>query len=125
MRPLLRSLASVWLACQLAGFAAAPLAVCLGPAAPAVADVEDACCPGIAPGQMCPMHHTREGTRHCVLRNACASSSAALLTLFGGLGLMPPSAESLTVFAVSPLASAPSSERIVRADLPESPPPRA
>lgn len=124
MRPLLRSLASVWLACQLAGFAAAPLALCLGPAS-AAADVEDACCPGIAPGQMCPMHHTREGTRQCVLRNACASSSAALLTLFGGLGLLPSSAESSTVVAVSPLGPAPSSERIVRADLPESPPPRA
>jgi hypothetical protein len=111
-----------WLLCQAAAVASAPLA--LWRTAPTIS-VEDDCCPGVAPGQMCPMHHTKEGTRKCVVRGACDTSHAALLALSGGLGL--PS------LATSPIVRPPSADRIalsrpttiVRAARPESPPPRA
>jgi hypothetical protein len=124
MRPMLRALASAWLVCQLAGLIAAPVAMCVNPAE-AAASAEDACCPGVAPGQVCPMHHTREGAKHCVMRSACASGTTALLTLVGGVGLLP----SLTSSAVDTLAQAGAAPRlasatIARAELPESPPPR-
>ena len=124
MRPMLRALASAWLVCQLAGLIAAPVAMCVNPAE-AAASAEDACCPGVAPGQVCPMHHTREGAKHCVMRSACASGTTALLTLVGGVGLLP----SLTSSAVDTLAQSGAAPRlasatIARAELPESPPPR-
>lgn len=124
MRPMLRALASAWLVCQLAGLIAAPVAMCVNPAE-AAASAEDACCPGVAPGQVCPMHHTREGAKHCVMRSACASGTTALLTLVGGVGLLP----SLTSSAVDTLAQAGAAPRlasatIARTELPESPPPR-
>jgi hypothetical protein len=123
MRPMLRALASVWLLCQLAGLIAAPVAMCVSPAEVA-ASAEDACCPGVAPGQVCPMHHTREGAKHCVMRSTCASSTAALLTLVGGVGLLPSVAPSAAVLAVSGAAPRVASTPIVRTELPESPPPR-
>ena len=32
---------------------------------------DDKCCPGMLPGQICPMHHTKEGKRTCKMRSAC------------------------------------------------------
>ena len=78
MRPMLRALASAWLVCQLAGLIAAPVAMCVNPAE-AAASAEDACCPGVAPGQVCPMHHTRER-----LRKAGVVDSQGLRSLSGG-----------------------------------------
>lgn len=122
---MLRVLACAWLLCQVAGLIAAPVAVCVAPVE-AVASGDDACCPGVLPGQVCPMHHTREGGKHCVMRSACTSSTAALLTLVGSVGLLPSSASSsVDVLAVSGSAPLFASAAIVRSELPESPPPRA
>jgi hypothetical protein len=124
MRPMLRAFASAWLVCQLAGLIAAPVAMCVSPAE-AAASAEDACCPGVAPGQVCPMHHTREGAKHCVMRSACASGTTALLTLVGSVGLLP-SLSSSPADALVPVGTAPrvASATVARAELPESPPPR-
>jgi hypothetical protein len=125
MRPMLRAIAAAWLVCQLAGLIAAPISVWMG-AVEAVASAGDDCCPGVAPGQVCPMHHTREGAKHCVMRGDCAASTAALLTLVGGVGLAPPHILSLAdPLAASGSALLPASTAIARAELPESPPPRA
>ena len=122
---MLRVLASAWLMCQLAALIAAPVGVCIAPAE-TVASAEEACCPGVAPGQVCPMHHTREGAKHCAMRSTCASSTAALLTLVGGVGLLP-SLTSSAAQALAPSGAAPrfSSSPIARTELPESPPPRS
>jgi hypothetical protein len=120
---MLHALACAWMCCELASVVAGPLAVYFGPAE-VVASSEDACCPGVAPGQVCPMHHTREGAKHCVMRSTCASSTAALLTLVGGVGLLPSVAPSAAVLAVSGAAPRVASTPIVRTELPESPPPR-
>ncbi|HWF85873.1 MAG TPA: hypothetical protein VG222_13535 [Vicinamibacterales bacterium] len=125
MRPIVRALASAWLLCQLTGLIAAPVAVCVG-TVQTVASDEDECCPGVAPGQVCPMHHTREGGKHCVMRSDCASSTTALLTLVGGVGLLPSPVSSLVnVLAASGTAPRFTSAAIARSELPESPPPRA
>jgi hypothetical protein len=111
-----------WLVCQAVAVSSAPFA--LWHAGPAFA-VEDDCCPGVAPGQVCPMHHTKEGQRKCVVRGACASSSAALIALSGGLGL-PARADAAAVVAAANgdvVQGAP--DLLTRLARPESPPPRA
>jgi len=125
MRPMLRAIACAWVCCLLASVVVGPLGVYLGPVE-VVASGEEACCPGVAPGQVCPMHHTREGTKQCVMRSACASSTAALLTLAGGVGIVPALASSFTD-PLAPGGAAPlfASAPIARVELPESPPPRA
>jgi hypothetical protein len=125
MRPILRALACAWVCCQMAGVAAGPLAVYFGPAE-VVASSEDACCPGVAPGQVCPMHHTREGKKQCVMRSACASSTAALLTLVGGVGVLPsPVSAPADLSGVTGRAPRLARSAIARSELPDPPPPRA
>ncbi len=124
MRPTLRYLTCAWLVCQLAGFVAAPIAVCASPAS-ANADSHENCCVGSEPGQACPMHRSPKGDKDCVMRNACAPSPSILLTLLGGLGLLPPPSSTLAALVVSDLPPGDPSVGIARAELPEPPPPRA
>src|SRR5438046_1009334 len=85
-----------WLACQMAGLTAAPLALSGAHASPA--DHDEKCdCP-VAPGQACPMHHTREGDRTCKIRHAFGGSDAALLALAGGVGVLPRPTASVSAF---------------------------
>src|SRR5207253_10488601 len=81
--------ASGWLALQLAAFAAAPIGLCCAHTEDATTSAAKPCCPGIAPGQVCPMHHTREGARTCTMRTACLAGDAALLQLFTIPGFVP------------------------------------
>lgn len=113
----------IWLTCQLAGVAAAPLAFCCR-SIPA-ADDDGPCCPGLLPGQICPMHHTREGQRTCKMRDACGRADAALVSLAGVVGLLPDATSTVSAFAVgAPIApTAPSTTS--RADRPDAPPPRS
>lgn len=112
----------VWLACQLAGVVAAPLAFCCRTIQ---VDDDEVCCPGLLPGQMCPMHHKREGERTCKMRDACNRADAGLVALAGVVGLLPKTTVVVNAFAVGapPRAAVPSA--IARAHRPESPPPRA
>lgn len=124
LRKRLSWLAVAWLVCQAVGFAAAPVTF----RARAIASVAEGCdCPGTAPGQACPMHSheaSKDDDNTCRLRNACAPDEAALLTLVGGAGITAqPSIVSIEHIAV-PL-EAHVSGTIHRADLPDSPPPRA
>ena len=76
----LRLATAAWLACQMAAMVGAPVVLHAMPSIAAAASDED-CCPGVAPGQVCPMHHTKAGARHCAIRSACGSQDAALLPL--------------------------------------------
>src|SRR3954469_24512590 len=80
-------LIGAWLLCQVANLAAAPLTFCCQNVATAGAD--EKCCPGLLPGEVCPMHHTKEGERTCKMRSLCTGSDASLVALGGGLGAMP------------------------------------
>jgi hypothetical protein len=113
----------IWLACQVAGVVAAPLAFCCQ-AAP-MADDDEVCCPGLLPGQICPMHHKREGERTCKMRDACGRADAGLVALAGVVGLLPETTVAVSAFAVGDPVSAIAPSAIARAYRPESPPPRA
>jgi hypothetical protein len=115
----------LWLACQIAGVVAAPLAFCCQPVS--AADADD-CCQGVGPGQMCPMHHKRavdnkEST--CKMRDACSRTDAGLVALAGALGLLPSATIAVNSFAVGEEVRAAVPGAMSRIDRPESPPPRA
>jgi hypothetical protein len=112
-----------WLLCQVAGVAAAPLTFCCQNVATSADDEE--CCPGLLPGQVCPMHHAKEGERTCKMRSTCTKSDAALVSLAGGIGVVPVATPLVSSFVVGePVRHAPTSA-IARAYRPESPPPRS
>jgi hypothetical protein len=113
---------SAWLLCQAAAVASAPMA--LWRTGPTIA-VEDDCCPGVAPGQVCPMHHTKEGQRKCVMHGACASSTAALIALSGGIGLLAHVSVADAPYAAAGAILISESSTLSRLAPPESPPPRA
>jgi hypothetical protein len=116
-------LVGAWLLCQIANVAAAPLTFCCQNVA--TAGDEDKCCPGLLPGQVCPMHHTKEGVRTCKMRASCSGSDASLVALASALGSMPLSTSVVSVFELGdPARTAPASA-ILRTARPESPPPRA
>jgi hypothetical protein len=71
------------------------------------------------------MHHTREGQRTCKMRSACSAADAALISLSGGLGDLPPATSSMSAFEPGAILATLASSAIVRAARPESPPPRA
>jgi hypothetical protein len=112
------------LACQLAGMIAAPVSFWCQNVATA-GDDEQKCCPGLLPGQMCPMHHTVEGGRTCKMRNSCAQSDAALLALSGALGVVPLVTSVVSAFDFGDVLRASQPAAFAHAYRPESPPPRA
>jgi hypothetical protein len=111
----------IWLACQTAGIVAAPLAFCCRD----VPHNDEQCCPGLLPGQICPMHHTREGDRTCKMRDACGRADAGLVALAGVVGLLPTATAAVSAFEVGDRVDAIAPSTVVRAFRPESPPPRA
>src|SRR3954470_24985076 len=115
-------LVGVWLLCQVANVGAAPLTFCCQNVA-SVGD-DEKCCPGLLPGQVCPMHHTKEGERTCKMRGLCTSTDASLLALASALGAMPEPTVVVSAFAVGVLPRVAPSSTLLRTDRPESPPPR-
>jgi hypothetical protein len=113
----------IWLACQIAGFAIVPTALCC--ARPDAADAIPACCRGVGPGQTCPMHHHDDDDATCKMRSVCGPSDAALILLSGGLGVLPRPTISVTGFGPGRILLPIRSVAILRSDRPESPPPRA
>jgi hypothetical protein len=112
----------LWLACQVAGVVAAPLAFCCREVP---TDDDEACCPGLLPGQICPMHHKREGERTCKMRDACGRADAGLVSLAGVVGLLPHTTDRETAFVVGEPVNPFVPSTLIRAYRPESPPPRS
>src|SRR5262245_26765086 len=97
-----------WLVCQAASLTAAP--------AMAVFDSADPCCEGLGPGQTCPMHHpSRESDRTCKMRSACPTGDAALLSLAGGLGVLPGPTDVVTAFELGDSVAALPAPALARA----------
>jgi hypothetical protein len=119
MRRFLRTLAGVWLACQVVG-AASPLML-----------LDDrfgidqaSCCPGVGPGQVCPMHHHSAGGRGtCKMESACAHHDATLLTILA-VGVVPPAAATTLADARIAFESPLASSTLSRAAAPDVPPPQ-
>jgi hypothetical protein len=112
----------VWLLCQIANVAAAPLTFYCQNVATAGDD--EKCCPGLLPGQICPMHHTKEGERTCKMRSVCTGTDASIIALAGGLGAIPGATAFENAFELGDLPRLTPRPAIVRTDRPESPPPR-
>jgi hypothetical protein len=126
VRQRLSWIVGLWLACQVAGIVAAPLAFCCQTRA--VAIDEEECCPGLAPGQMCPMHHVRKGEKKepaCKMRDACGRTDAGLVSLSGVVGLLPKATAVVSHFEVGDAVRTAVPSAILRVYRPESPPPRA
>ena len=86
-----------WLVCQMASVAAAPLAFCCKDV-PA-ADPDDKCCPGLLPGQICPMHHTREGVKNLQdAQRLRAGGCGARSALAGGLATLSQPTPAVNIF---------------------------
>jgi hypothetical protein len=116
-------LIGAWLACQLAGIAAAPVTFCCKDV-PTSHD-ESECCTGLKPGQVCPMHHTTARKRECKMRNACGASDAALMALAGVVGVLPPATSVVNAFDLCDVVRGIAAAPIPRSDRPDAPPPRA
>ncbi len=111
----------LWLAGQIAGVAAAPVAFCCQ----RVATVDDdICCPGLKPGQMCPMHHAREDKSTCKMRGACGRADAGLVSLAGIVGLLTEPTAVVNAFDPGAAVDCAALSALLRAYRPESPPPR-
>src|SRR5207253_8648828 len=111
-----------WLMLQLAGACSAPLVLYAhDESAP---NHHDSCCPGVGPGQVCPMHKTREGASKCAMSSACRPSDAALLSLFTTLGVTTPAALTIAVSSSSNPIVFPREAPIAYAVPPDLPPPR-
>jgi hypothetical protein len=121
-RRALARVVGIWLMCQTIGAAAVPLANLSWQTA---MDAGECDCPLAALGQACPMHHTKQGKRQCVLDKASSSSSFVLMSLLGNTGVMPPT--QATNFQAVAAESIPAVTRALasRSDRPESPPPRS
>jgi hypothetical protein len=131
-----RHLTAIGTACllfQAVAFAVSPFASCCAVAAQAKVD-DDACCKGMAPGQMCPLHKHRQPpkdkTHHdgnpsrCALRSACAPVDPALIAFAFGLGILP-EPTSLNVIAASIPVQTGHANAIKRSRSLDPPPPRA
>jgi len=114
----MKFLAAVFVTYQLVIGIAVPLV-----AAGGAATMADDCCPGVAPGQTCPMHHSHDRSRTCRMVNAC-TSPAAFTTLLGLVGI-PASADRFVLVPAVARAIAPADSSIRFASLPpDAPPPR-
>src|SRR5881296_3364194 len=80
----------------MANVSAAPLTFCCQNVA--TAGDEEQCCPGLLPGQVCPMHHTKEGERTCKMRASSCGPDASVVALAGGLGAVPVLTPTVSVF---------------------------
>jgi hypothetical protein len=119
---------------QAAAFAMSPFVSCCATPSQAAVNDDDACCKGMAPGQMCPLHkhrqaakdtaHHDEAPARCAMRSGCAPVDPALISFGFGLGVLPP-AVSLDVIQVSIPVPAGPFAAVHRARSLDPPPPRA
>jgi hypothetical protein len=138
MRTRVRYVAAIGLLMQLTVLAVTPLALCCSSPAPstlvAAENKDEACCEGLGPGQVCPMHHHTKPSGHahqakrssdlsCTMRNACKAPDLALLSVLSG-ALAPASVSFSFDLSSSPVALT-QVDLLTRDLIPDTPPPRA
>ena len=106
----LRSVAVVWLTCQLAAVCVVALAMC---------------CPNATPGDVCPMHHAKPAQSDCLMRAACAPTDSTLVALATGVGMPPQSSTTFVPLQSLDAPDAPTKSAIARTDRPDAPPPKS
>jgi hypothetical protein len=107
---LLRSIAAIWLACQLGAVSVAALALC---------------CPSGEPGKICPMHQAKPAESTCQMRAGCEPTDAALVALTIGLGDLQHLSTSFVPLQSLDRVAALAPPAMSRADRPDAPPPKA
>jgi hypothetical protein len=130
VRANLRAIAAALLLGQLAGFALLPAALCCEREMPSaelqVSVDKDArpCCPGMTPGQVCPMHRARSQKQDAP-RLRCAPDSSNPMALIGLIGILsaPPATD--VDFAPAGIVSFSTFDRPAGEITVHSPPPRA
>jgi hypothetical protein len=119
MRSFLRSISCAWIALQVMAVAS-PLAL----SCDAFGIDQLTCCPGIGPGQVCPMHHKTAGDRGtCKMESTCAHHDTALLTLMA-VGILPPSSVAISSSSLNARVGVVNESMRSRAFVPDLPPPR-
>ena len=119
MRRFLRTLAVAWIACQAAAVSSPMMLV-----SDAFGIDQAICCPGLGPGQVCPMHHHTTGDRStCKMESACAHHDAALLTILA-VGVLPATSAAARPGSAPAAFSTIAPSTISRAAVPDLPPPR-
>ncbi len=85
-------------------------------------------CPGTEHGATCPMHHgqapKQDDTNRCRLQNTYTPTDAALLSLAGGIGVLPQVA-TLHIDMAQTSILATDGALSSRTELPDAPPPRS
>lgn len=125
LRHALPWLVASWLVCHVAVLVAVPAALSSGGFFGA--GLVECDCPDGEPGEFCPMHASPNRTTDpdgCAMRSACAPTDAAFVSLGIGLGILPAPVSAVVHDRVAAVVPIPVSS-LTRADLPDSPPPRA
>jgi hypothetical protein len=120
-------IAGAWLICQAGVLTAAPLSLS-GLLAPVSTNAILCTCASDTDHD-CPMHgkhqhHESTGTPDCALRSASDATDVTLVSLFAGIGLIPPALMTSVTLPESDSVSSLSGRPLPREVRPESPPPR-
>jgi hypothetical protein len=131
IRRRVRTVAFVWLLCQVASLSAfVPEQCCISHAAEAAAKVTAACHEDAAPpapkeGDACPLHKGRTTHDCCTISNACDGPGAQLLGLFAFVSTIDEPSSSSNVLESSKAFVPPAPPLLCRLALPDAPPPKA
>jgi hypothetical protein len=121
LRRALAPIAAVWIACQLAGLAAAPAVVWVSTAEMLV---ECTCSHG--DHAVCPMHHKpAPDSNRCQMRSAQDNQTATLGSLFGGVGVAPVLVNTGALVPAAAVVLADVTTRSLGSNPPDPPPPRS
>jgi len=129
LRSHLARVVGIWLVCQFAVLAAAPLSL-----AGSFGSGEQALlctCGSGGPDHDCPMHGshhhatTKQDPHDCAIRSTDPASDVTLTSLIGGLGLIPPSQNVVATDVTSEAVVSVPAAVLIQPVSPDSPPPRS
>jgi hypothetical protein len=125
LRRYLSQFVTLWLIGQSASLLAAPISLAQLPRSETVLGVEECHCPGVGPGQICPMHHKRrESKETCRMCGTSDAGEVALVVLTVGLGILAPAPAEVAVSHHGESVAVPAASVVARVGHPDSPPPR-
>jgi hypothetical protein len=130
VRANLRAIAAAMLLGQVAGFALIPAALCCvretpGSGIQVSVHERKPCCPGMTPGQVCPMHRGESQKQQNGPQLRCAPDSSNPMALIGLIGVLSAPVATAAEFVPVEVVRARSFDALTIDITPISPPPRA